>query len=332
MQESIKTVFFGPFFGELGWELAHWHGWVKKMCREKYQSFRKIASSYPGRELFYPDVDEFWPHPAQITNLKISQRGYIADYWFGNFPKPDAEADIDKNIGWYVAKLLAEYKTKLPKDTKFYVPHRLNVYRLNGKRRFIGSLLLKWLPFDGILKFPSPPQEHQIFERLKPSPKGEDFFKENFGSGKKIIAVFPRHRQARRPDKNWPKENYDLLIKKLQADYPNLKVAVLGEPGGAYYTEGVPAGCLDLISLAREIRLDTQLAALQNSVLAIGSVSGAMRVAALASCPLVEWGHKSYQEVAMVKQNFLKSKVIFLPEANPSVEKIKNIIDLTLRG
>ena len=329
--QNKKTVFFGPFFGEFGWELSYWHGWVKKMCREKYHSFRKIAASYPGREPFYPDADEFWPHPLKIAALKISQRGYITDYWRKNMFKGDSSTDSDRDIGRHADDLLEKYKEKLPKNTIFFVPHKLNFYQLNGKKNFFGPIFLKGKIFYTCPKVLNPKIEDQTFEKLEPTPEGRDFFKKITDFDKRIIAVFPRRRLVRRSDKNWPKEKYDLLIRNLQKRYPGHLIGIFGAPGGAYFTDGVPAGCLDFINLPEEIRFSVQLAALEQSVLAVGSLSGAMRVAALAGCPLVEWGFE-IEEKSARRQNFLGTKINFWPEMNPSVENIENIIDLALQN
>jgi len=331
MATKGKTVFFGPFFGELGWELAYWHGWVKKMCREKYRSYRKIAASYPGREPFYPDVDEFWPHPPEISKLRISQRGYITDFWMGNFPKSnDTKANFDKNIHQYAENLLKEYQKNLPADTIFFVPHKLNSYYLYNKQNLFGTLILKSLPFFKSYYSLTINFDHQILEELNSTPEGGEFLKKHIDSNKKIIVIFPRCRLARRPDKNWPREKYDLLIDNLQKKYPEHIIGIFGAPDGAYYTDGVPKSCFDFINLDEKIRLSVQLAALKQSEIAIGSISGALLVSLLAGCPVMEWGGIEAKERTR-KHNFLETRWVYWPEMNPSVKTIENLIDLVIQ-
>jgi hypothetical protein len=322
-----ETVFFGPFFGELGWEFAYWHGWVKKMCREKYQSYRKITASYPGREPFYSETDEFWPHPTEINNLKISQRAYVTDCWMGNLPKPNNPAGIDKDISQYAENLLNGYREILPKDTIFYVPHKLNSYCLDGRQYFIGTLFLRGLSLYRRPKSFPAPLEHQVFENLKPTKDGKEFLNKLVNSEQRIIAVFPRYRKSRRSDKSWPKEKYHLLIEYLKKKYPKHLIGIFGAPGGCYYSEGVPQNCLDLINLPDDLRFNVQIAALERSDLAIGSESGGIHNALLVSCPTIEWGwainHKIVEGL-----NFLGTRFVFWPQVNPSIETIKNIIDL----
>jgi hypothetical protein len=57
MNLNKKVVIFGPFVGEFGWELLFWQGWVRKVSRSEFRDYWKVAVSYPGREVFYPDVD-----------------------------------------------------------------------------------------------------------------------------------------------------------------------------------------------------------------------------------------------------------------------------------
>jgi hypothetical protein len=321
----MKTVFFGPFLGEFGWEMFHWHGWVRKMCREKYSSFRKIASSYPSREPFYESVDEFWGHPKEITNLNISQRNYIADNWFGNLPK--AEGEADKNIGLAADKLLEDYRKKLPADTIFYVPHKLNSYSLNGKRGLFGTLWLRGLNIyknPKVLSFQG--EENQTFEILRPTEQGKNFLAGLVSPNQRLICVFPRRRLSRRPDKNWQKEKYDLLIERLKLKYPKHKIALCGAPNGAFYEEGVPDGCIDLINIPEHLRFNIQVAALSRADLALGSESGGIHAAMLVSCPTLEWGLK-VNEKFVKSFNFLKTKLVYWPQVDPSVRAIEALAD-----
>src|SRR5258708_38385520 len=82
----MKTVFFGPFIGEFGWELLFWQGWVRKMCRNEFRNHHKVVASYPGRQAFYPYADEVWPLPERFLNLKVSGHSYFTDGWRGGYP------------------------------------------------------------------------------------------------------------------------------------------------------------------------------------------------------------------------------------------------------
>jgi len=326
----MKTVFFGPFLGEFGWEMFHWQGWVKKMCQGKYKDCHKIVATYEGREPFYPQADEFWFHPQEIKNLKISERNYIADYWYDNYPKGSGPAD--KNIGYYADKLLKDYQKKLPADTIFFVPYKLNSYNYNGKNRLFGVL---WLPGLAIYQNPKvlsiQGSEEQLFEVLEPTQKAKDFLAKMIDPSKKLICLFPRRRLSRRPDKNWPKEKYDLLIQRLKNKYPNYAVAICGTPQGSYYSDKIPQDCLDLINVPDDLRFNVQVAALGQAVIALGSESGGVHASMLLEKPTLEWGFAE-KEKPIKAVNFLKAPLFFWPESNPSVEKIEDLVSLILEG
>ena len=105
-----------------------------------------------------------------------------------------------------------------------------------------------------------------------------------------LISIFPRGRAGRRPDKNWSKEKYDQLIKRFQSELPDYQIAILGEPGGTLYDDGVPTGCSDAINIDPSVRMDCQVAVLKESKLALESIPGAILVALASVCPSLTWG------------------------------------------
>ena len=57
-----KVAFFGPWIGELGWELMTWQAWCRKKSREFDKSY---ACSFPDMEPLYEDFATFVPHDHQ---------------------------------------------------------------------------------------------------------------------------------------------------------------------------------------------------------------------------------------------------------------------------
>ncbi|MHA1676913.1 MAG: hypothetical protein ACTSU6_07020, partial [Candidatus Njordarchaeales archaeon] len=318
----MKTVFFGPFIGEFGWELLYWQGWVRKVCKEEYRGYRKIASSFPGREPFYPYVDEFWPHPQEILDYKISSRGYITDFWRNNFPRPEDRISSQERfeVEPIIRGLLERYKKVLPSDTLYYIPFKMNYYTkdnlwfgVNYPERPISNndFVTKNIPF-----------QYQCLEEILPTWRGKEFFRQIYNEGKNLIAIFPRYRRFRRPDKNWDQKNYDELIELLQqycGDRYN--IAIFGEPTGAFYAGGVPKNTLDLINIPDEVRMDVQVAALKRTVLALGSMSGAILFALACRVPAVTWGYLK-QMPRYYQENFLGTDLIYYPRIKASPRKI----------
>jgi hypothetical protein len=302
-----KTVFFGPFVGEFGWEAFYWQGWVKRLCRTRYKEYRKIACSFPGRYPFYPEADEFWPLPEEFLKIPISSRGYITDCWINGYPKPDAAGDLP-DILPIIEKIIADFKKRLPEDAVFIHPWQ---YRYDEEDK-------KHYGVDENFNTHYIPKSKQILEKLEPTPKGIDILRKLAGEDQKIISVFPRRRLFRRPDKNWPKENYEILIKLIQKEFPKYKVAVLGEPNGAFFSEGAPENCIDLINIEPNHRMDVQLAALKRTELSLGGQSGGICFALDSGSKALSWGFPDLRK-GFAKENYTKSPFIFLPYPNPSI-------------
>ncbi|OGM01768.1 hypothetical protein A3K72_01095 [Candidatus Woesearchaeota archaeon RBG_13_36_6] len=330
MKKNKKTVFFGPFVGEFGWEIMYWQGWGKKLCRGKYRRYHKIACSFPWRNPLYPDVDEFWKLPKEFLKNQISSRSYITDNWIKGFPKPDSQKIKIVEVAPLFGKIVKKFKKKLPQTTIFVSP--TEIIKDTESEKFYGTHIPKSPKSDDEFVTYAIPYSDQVLEYLQPTNKGIILLKETVDPKERIIAIFPRCRITRRPDKNWSKENYEELIRKLQKEFPLFKIAIFGEPGGAYFTEGVPKGCVDLINIKPEYRMDIQLAALKQSVIALGGQSGGIVFALAAGCRAFCWGNLSYAK-GISNENYMKTKVIFYPDINPSIETVmENVLWILDKG
>ncbi|MBI5332440.1 MAG: hypothetical protein HZB65_02620, partial [Candidatus Aenigmarchaeota archaeon] len=389
-KKSFKTVFFGTFVGEFGWELLWWQGWVRRVCRTRYKGWRIIASSFPGRHVFYPEA-EFWPLPRWFLEKPISSRVYITDCWKNNWPSPNIETKELEDVKPKIDRIITDFKKKLPKNTVFIIPWKFRNDKEYGK---MGMIIPENPKKDDKFIAYNIAYSDQDLEYLKPSKKGQELFDrilENskntnslqashdtnscsvkqieiqnsydrnskrsqsvfshntntnyFSKKNSLIAIFPRMRKYRRPDKNWEKEKYLELIEKLQKRFcgnsktsdevpynknnysfkqtekSQYKIAILGEPGGAFFADSVPDGCIDLINVPADYRMDIQCAALNQSKLAIGSQSGAIDFALACGCPSISWGPGSGEKVFLT-ENFMKTPMTFLPFQNPHVDTV----------
>jgi len=341
------TVFFGPFIGEFGWEFKFWQGWVRRMCRGPFRDHWKVAASFPGRHVFYPDVDEFWPHPPHLAVGTVSALGYITDYWRNGWPKPNRRfekrgffgrsrwvketfdaADHRPDVEPRLVALLEEYRAKLGAETTWFVPWRLNV--IDDDRMTFGATYPDRPAADEDFVQYSIPFHRQALEPLRASEAGRKALAEQGATdATEFIAIFPRHRRLRRPDKNWQQDRWDALLPRLRRRWPQLQIAILGEPGGAFYEDGVPAGCLDLINVPPDVRLDTQIALLQRARVAIGTVSGAIIVAQATGAPTVTWDYPGRRMQAETL-NFFDTPMICLDRIDPSVETVEEAVATTL--
>lgn len=343
-----QTVVFGPFIGEFGWELLFWQGWVRKACRQQFADFRKIAISAPGRQPFYPDTDEFWPLPESYLRLQPSGHAYYTDAWRGGYPGEQVrrytvrsvlgplsrmrtpfqslhERPIDAlDVEPRAEAMLSDFRRLLPEDTIWFVPWKTNRVESDGLE-FGVHIPAGALPTKSLARIQRISFEHQILEHLDPTEYGESLFREVASGDRSLIALFPRHRNLRRADKNWSRAKYSELVQVLQQLYPSHKVAIFGEPGGAHFADSIPDGCLDLINVPPERRMDIQIAALKRSHMALGSMSGAMLVALASGCPALIWGFPQAQ-ARYHRENFMGTPMIYHADMDPEVNRI---VDLT---
>ncbi|MFC2066173.1 glycosyltransferase family 9 protein [Chloroflexota bacterium] len=336
MKVHGETVLFGPFIGEFGWEVLFWQGWVRRACRTVFKDYHKVAASFPGRYPFYPDVDEFWGHPQEITSRKfVSSKGYTTDNWFVSLAERGQNRDLKKDAEelWegslLLDTLLEHYKKKLPDDALILSP--AGWIDLPDLPPAVGTKPEKH--DDGTFTLPTvhiPPQ-FQVLEPIRATEKGKAILQNLVAPDEKVIAIFPRARLTRRPDKNWPEEKYVALIDWISKKFTEFRIVVLGEPGGTYFADGtMPEGCVDLINIESESRMDVQAAALEQATIAAGSVSGATVFALVCGCPTLQWG-----PIEVIRQNaldnYLKTSIFYYPFANPAVSEIATLFDRFLR-
>ncbi|MFO7958006.1 MAG: methyltransferase domain-containing protein [Candidatus Brocadiia bacterium] len=62
--DSRPIVFFGPWIGEFGWEVARWQGGVRRLARVKGGQCRIVIAGDPGHHPFYECADEYWWTPG----------------------------------------------------------------------------------------------------------------------------------------------------------------------------------------------------------------------------------------------------------------------------
>jgi hypothetical protein len=319
-----KTVFFGPFLGEFGWELLYWQGWVRKMCQTEYKNYDKIVCSFPGRHPLYTEANRFIPLPKEILKLNVSSRAYITDNWINGFPKANENKIKLKEVSPHVNRFIEQMQKNLPIGTMFFSPNKWIKDPLTKKT--FGTKIVKEPQKDSDFVTIPPLNSEQSLEQIKPTPEAEKYLNSKVNLNKKLICLFPRCRLTRRPDKNWDKKSYEKLIKLIQKKMPYLQIAILGAPSGAYFSNGVPDGCIDLINIKKEQRMDVQIAALRKAVLALGGESGGLVFSRAIKCPTFCWGHVSYYE-GFKKENFMKTKEYFHPNRNPTTKTIVKYVN-----
>lgn len=346
MQIKPKVI-FGPFIGEFGWELMHWMNWVNNACETRYKEYDKIVISYPGRSVLYPSADQFIEVPQKFIEMKLSSRNYILDGWSKGYPGiSDGKYVFDIRFFFYQLsrmrkphRILKEVPIGFLSTKKFVekmfkevladnnidisnvlwiCPWKLNYFE-NDILGYDDSGLARFLSLESNIKrFPN---NDLSWNRLTSDPESKLLLNDYINSSSKLVCIFPRKREIRRPDKNWPLDKYTELILKIQREFPEYTICICGEPGGAYFSNKTPPGCVDLININPSQRLGMQIAALERSLFAVGSLSGAMFVPLLTMTPTIVFGLESERK-RFDSENYLNTIMDYLPLTDPSVDEV----------
>lgn len=89
-----RTVFFGPWIGEFGWEVATWQAWCRKQARNYDKAY---VCSFPDMEALYTDFAEFVPH-GHLTRTDMWIPGVHVDYSKVDFSVPSGVDTIVQPI------------------------------------------------------------------------------------------------------------------------------------------------------------------------------------------------------------------------------------------
>ena len=347
-----KTVFFGPFIGEFGWELMSWQGWVRKVCSDTFRDHRKIASSYEGRAALYPDVDEFWPVPKSFEiHIKNSVQ-YLIKGWRNGLPGSkeirlipeksmrDGQVHLDyreeesyelahgPDVEPLASAMLDDFRRMLPPDTIIFTPWKYN--KIDEGNLEFGLLpsnhplvnIEHTLPKELRLLVLEIPPQYQSPTKLQATSAGREILADLVDPDTKLIAVFPRSREHYSTS-NWPKDKYEKLIVRLQQEFPQIKVAVVGDPEGAYFSDGVPFDTLDLINIDPINRVSVQIAAMERSLFALGSRSGGLCLAYCADCPVFKWSNPNEYGYSKAHRHSSTPEYGYIyPKAQPEVGEI----------
>ena len=336
-----RVVIFGPFIGEFGWELLFWQGVVRRLCRSEFKDDYRIAVSRPGYEAFYPEVHEFVEIPKGILPGNFSAKGYFCDGWVDGHPgfpgnrryldrrnlarlaRGKLPTRIEKTIRWdgpSIKPLIDSYCEVLRSryDAECVLVTPFQEHDIDGLR-FGVNLNRKPRDLDNARPL-LPPFSQQALDYLKPAkPESIHWVQHTFGDKESVVAVFPRSRSFRRPERNWTKEKYLSLIHMLQAD--GHTVALLGEPSGAHFSGEDVAGCVSLIDIEPSIRFDRQIAALQRSRFAVGALSGSLLVALAVGTPSVVFGVPEH-EMRLYRENYMNTPLSYVAEQDPNPDDL----------
>lgn len=339
-----RTVVFGPFIGELGWELLYWHGAVRQLCNNDFKEYHRVAVSLEGRQPFYPDVDQFIGITPDQLPKAYSARGYIADGWRHGLPGESSQRGpfhplniyssfrhrklgratyirhwSGESVEPFVHRIIDELKTTFPIGTTFVTPFQINSF---GNLSFGHDVSVD--PEHLADAATQPSFNSQDLRKLAPNPSARKLVADWLSPERRLVAVFPRSRPFRRTDKNWSRENYLALADYLRTQ--GFEVAFLGAPGGSYFAGESTGPHLDFVNLSNLDRLNLHLAVLERSKFAIGAMSGSLLVALAAGCPSIIFGDQR-QQLRYYEENYLRTSMIYIATLNPNVDDLIPVIE-----
>ena len=277
---ASKQIVFGPWIGELGWELTSWQGWVRKLCDTEYKDWDKYVVGFPGRDCLYQDIDmKYISIPEWFCNINYSARAFATDYWTKEGPVIKRARPLNFTMAPKADQLIKELKKQLPDVDKWIIPWEKMKYNgvdIGGvySNRYVPQLI----PYNEQRVIPVKPNNLHV-DALHSIMNSQGFDSES-----QLVSLYPRAR-IRNADKNWPESYYIEICDLLRST--GLVTAFVGSPDGALFSNGVPDGALDLINIDQFNMLNVHIAAMSQSVLGVGPASGILHIAAFAQLPFI---------------------------------------------
>jgi ADP-heptose:LPS heptosyltransferase len=122
-----KTVVFGPWFGEFGWELPRWNPACRYLANTKYKDWHKIVVGPKGHKIIYEFADEY----VDIEDVEYVSNMYFADFKKGDPKKYKLEGDEN------VRAVLVDVKNQFKIEAKRFQGTKCDELRDRIKRKII---------------------------------------------------------------------------------------------------------------------------------------------------------------------------------------------------
>lgn len=248
-----ESICFGPFMGELGWELFRWAGFIRNF-KTKNPNKKIFCSTRKGREdIYYGSIDDI--HTFKIQGDYISARAnmYRCDFINCNEYK----------------RIMISAKNKF--RTAFFIEPPKNI----SYRNFFSydEMDFNFTPRRENLKvIKSILQEH-----TKRIP----------------ICISPRYRiDSLKPTRNWKKEYWNVLFTIIKQTNKYLAF-ILGDTKSIIVPEKDKSFIvLEEIRANKTSNIGLTIEAIKNSALTIGQQSALPILSNYLKTPVISWGHE----------------------------------------
>jgi hypothetical protein len=248
-----RAILFGPFIGELGWEILRFSPLVP--YHKKHNPDAKIVV------LTRPDrFDLYGEYVDILVPLNIDGK-YKADcYRAIGFPMEEYKQLIDR--------LYNQFSKKFNIITHIFP-------NISGKN------------FANKNQYP----QKQMKYKWKPRLANGEAIKNYISNDKQSIVLAPRFRDGLR--RNWPhwKELYDLISN--HDIYKKYNFIICGKPPDYIQDEKNRFYDINKIKLNSEIStIGLTIEAIKRSILTVGSQSGIPNLSMMMGIPILSWGHQ----------------------------------------
>jgi len=303
-----KARLFGPWIGEFAHEFLYWKDWV---CAEIETSTDavNIVASFPGHHIFYPNAAFYIPHSEKSGILQLSAHGPVVDGFICGYPGNLNGTSHGKNILSYLRTLVNTLRSTGIEHVEVSAPF------LYSASSFHSHLIGSDLGYQT-----STPASHtwikpHIHKRYHLAPDDSELVNTYFNlldQTRKTVAILPRLRSIRRPDKNLSSYFYQQICCKLISSGHNC--IIIGTPNGAHLLEGIfnPKYYLDLVTeIDPMLQLSLHTRAFSFCDFAIGGLSGGMVYALYCKLPSIVIGNR-YQAHQLSTENVFRTKFVYL--------------------
>lgn len=248
-----KIICFGPFMGELGWELFRWAGFIRKF--KKNNPDKKIlCSTRKGREdIYYGSVDGI--HSFTIKNDYISAR---ANMYRCDFLDPSEHRRIINEAKNRFRKAFFVDPPKCTVGKNFFSPHEMD--------------------FDF-----SPRKDNlKIIKNILSK-----------NAGKMPICISPRHRtDSKKLTRNWPEQYWMDLFTRIRLTGKYLVFIIGSSASMAIPPKDESFVVLDNIRADNISNIGLTIEAIKNSVLTVGQQSALPILSNYLKTKTIMWGHE----------------------------------------
>lgn len=248
-----SKIIFGPYLGEIGWEMTRWSGMVRQYKRLNNNKLIYVSTRKGRQDLYYNSVDEIHTFVIKDDYIKYRPNMNRLDFW------PKEELD---NLIYSLKSEFKNFHICLP---PMHSPDR-NFFRKDQ------------MDFNIT---PNPSNIKVIKEILS---------KHN---NKIPICISPRHRiDSPKPTRNWPKQYWYDLFKNIKNTNKYIVFIIGSISSMVIPPEDETFIVVDRIKEENTSNIGLTISAIKNSVVTIGQQSALPVLSNYLGIKTIMWGNE----------------------------------------